>query len=266
MVTAAPPRSAPPRSDPVPFEVHLDVFAGPFDLLLRLISKHQLDVTEVALAQVTDEFLAHLRGAAAFDLEQATEFLVVAATLLDLKTARLLPAGEVEEEEDLALLEARDVLFARLLAYRAVKQVAELLGAGFAEEERWVPRNVGLEAQFAAVLPDVVVGVSAVQLAALAAAALVPRVPPEVSEDHLHLPRVSVREHAAAILEQLQTVGTASFRALCAGCRETIEVVARFLAVLDLFREGRVSLEQLAPFGELQVRWRPVAASAEGAS
>lgn len=258
--------AAPQREDPLPFEVHLDVFAGPFDLLLRLIGKHQLDVTEVALAQVTEEFLAHLQAAAAFDLDGATEFLVVAATLLDLKTARLLPAGEVDEEEDLALLEARDVLFARLLAYRAIKQVAQLLGERLAREERWIPHSVTLDPALADVLPDVLVGVGVERLAALAAAAFAARVPQTVAEDHLHLPRVSVREHAAAILEQLQTVGTASFRALCAGCRETIEVVARFLAVLELLREGRVAVEQLAPFGELQVRWRPAPPGAEGGS
>lgn len=244
------------RADAAPFEVHLDVFAGPFEVLLRLITKHELDVTEVALAQVTDEFMAYLR-AAPFDLGEATEFLVVASTLLSLKASRLLPAPVADDEEDLALLEERDLLFARLLQYRAYKQAAALLGQLMQDQRPWIPRMVGLPAELAAALPEVVLGVGPQRLAALAAAALRPRQPPEVSIEHVHAPRVSVREHAAIVLERLQELGAASFATLCSDCREVIEVVARFLALLDLYRDGRVAFAQSAPLGELQVAWQP---------
>lgn len=238
------------------FTVHLDAFEGPFDLLLQLISKHELDVTLIALSQVTDEFISFIRAMGGeFDLSQTTEFLVVAATLLDLKAARLLPSGEVEDEEDLALLEARDLLFARLLQYRAFKQAASLLGEMLRVAALSIPRSVGLEPQLAAALPEVVIQADAEQLAKIAAGALRPREVPSVGIDHLHVPRVSVREHLIVVAERLQTVGTASFRALCAGCTETIEVVARFLAILELYREGAVAFEQLEAMGELRVRW-----------
>jgi segregation and condensation protein A len=241
---------------PASFAVHLDVFEGPFDLLLSLIAKHKLDVTEVALSQVTDEFIAHIRAAgAAWDLGQATEFLVVAATLLDLKAARLLPAGEVDDEEDVALLEARDLLFARLLQYRAYKEAATLLAGLLAAESRRVPRLVTLEPRFAAAVPDVLIGIGLDQFAALAVRALTPREPPLVAVDHVHSGRVSVREQAVLLARRLAEVGTTSFRALVADCTETIEVVARFLALLELFREGHVTFEQIVPLGDLQCRW-----------
>ena len=238
------------------FAVHLDVFEGPFDLLLSLIAKHKLDVTEVALSQVTDEFIVHIRAmGAAWDLGQATEFLVVAATLLDLKAARLLPAGEVDDEEDVALLEARDLLFARLLQYRAYKQAAAILSGLLAEEARRYPRAVSLEPRFAAAVPDVLIGIGLDQFAALAVRALTPREPPVVAVDHVHQVRVSVREQAVLLAQRLAQAGTASFRALVADCTETIEVVARFLALLELFREGHVAFEQIVPLGDLQCRW-----------
>ena len=238
------------------FDVHLDVFEGPFDLLLNLIAKHKLDVTEVALSQVTDEFIAHIRAAgAAWDLGQATEFLVVAATLLDLKAARLLPAGEVDDEEDVALLEARDLLFARLLQYRAYKEAAAILGGLMAQEARRLPRAVSLEPRYAAAVPDVLIGIGLDQFAALAVRALTPKDPPVVAVDHVHAPRVSVREQAVLLARRLAEVGAASFRALVADCRETVEVVARFLALLELYREGHVSFEQIVPLGDLQCRW-----------
>jgi segregation and condensation protein A len=237
------------------FEVHLDVYAGPFDVLLGLISKHKLDVTEVALAQVTDEFVAFVRSGGGFDLEQTTSFLVVAATLLDLKAARLLPGLEVDDEDDLALLEARDLLFARLLQYRAYKQVAEWMRGAMAAEATWRPRTVSLPDSLVALMPEVRLDIGPHGLAILAAAAMAPKTPPVVDVDHLHTPRVSVREQAALLSERLVTVGAASFRALCADCEETIEVVARFLALLELFREGRVRFEQVSPLGDLRVSW-----------
>ncbi len=241
---------------PGDFQVHLSVFDGPFDLLLTLISKHRLDVTEVALAQVTDEFMAYIRGRSpAWDLEQATSFLVVAATLLDLKTARLLPTGEVEDEEDLALLETRDLLFARLLQYRAYRQVAAILSQRWVLESRRYVRSVGLEAKFVGLLPDVVLGLDAAQFAVLAARVLAPRLPPTVSLAHVHVPQVSVRDQALLLIDRLRRLSTASFRALTDDCPDRPTVVARFLAVLELFRDGLVAFTQFDPLGELQVSW-----------
>jgi segregation and condensation protein A len=238
------------------FSVHLDVFEGPFDLLLGQIAKHELDVTEVALAQVTDEFLAHIRSAGtAWDLGQATEFLVVAATLLDLKAARLLPGAEVEDEEDVALLEARDLLFARLLQYRAYKQAAAHLAGLLADEALSRPRTVALEAPFAGLLPEVLLGIGPTEFAALAARALTPREEPVVAVDHVHGAAVSVREQVALLQERLRASGGGSFRALTADCAGTLEVVARFLGLLELYREGLVAFEQAQALGELHVRW-----------
>ena len=239
------------------FQVHLgDVFEGPFDLLLGLIAKHKLDVTEVALAKVTDEFIGHIRaGGADWDLGQATEFLVVAATLLDLKAARLLPSGEVDSEEDLALLEARDLLFARLLQYRAYKQAASFLAGRMAEERGRFVRSVTLEPQFASLLPEVLLGLGPQEFAALAARALAPKPVPEISMAHLHAVKVSVREQAAILVAALRRAGSSTFRALTADCEGTVYVVARFLALLELYREGAVMFDQVSPLGELHIRW-----------
>jgi segregation and condensation protein A len=238
------------------FSVHLGQFEGPFDLLLSLISKHRLEVTELALHQVTDEFIGYIREqGSAWSLDEATEFLVVAATLLDLKAARLLPSGEVEDEEDLALLEARDLLFARLLQYRAYKQVSALFAERMSIAAQRIPRTVGLEPHFAALLPEVLLGLSPEQFASLAAQALTPREQAQVGVDHLHVPLVSVREQAAVLVGRLRRVRAATFRALVADCDTTMLVVGRFLALLELFREGMVAFEQLAPLGDLTVRW-----------
>ena len=238
------------------FHVRLPVFEGPFDLLLGLIAKHKLDVTEVALGVVTDEFIAYIRSAdQEWDLEQTTHFLVVAATLLDLKTARLLPSAEVEDEEDLALLEARDLLFARLLQYRAYKTVAAEIHRMIGEASRSHARVVGLEPQFASLLPEVLLGVGPDGLAMLAAKALAPKPIPEVSITHVHAPPVSVKEQAAMLVERLRRTRTASFRALVNDAPDTMTVIARFLALLELFREGAVAFDQVQPLAELTVRW-----------
>ena len=238
------------------FTVHLDGFEGPFDLLLGLIAKHKLDVTEVALSQVTDEFLSYIRAmGTGWDLGQVTEFLVVAATLLDLKAARLLPSGQVEDEEDVALLEARDILFARLLQYRAYKEASALLAGLFTDGSLRYPRAVSLEPRFAEALPEVLLGVGPEGFARIAAQAFTPRVTPVVGTDHIHVTRVSVREHAIVIAERLRRFTAMTFRALCHDCEGTLEVVARFLALLELYREGAVGFEQLTPLGELHVRW-----------
>jgi segregation and condensation protein A len=243
--------------------VHLDVFEGPFDLLLGLIAKHQLDITEVALATVTDEFIAHIRGGRdgggeqgrEWDLGQASEFLVIAATLLDLKAARLLPSAAVEDEEDLALLEARDLLFARLLQYRAFKQVAGVLAERMEQAGRRHARSVPLEPRFAQLLPELVMSITPEQLAAIAARALAPREVPTVGLSHLHAPAVSVREQAAVLVGRLRRQRSTTFRALTADADGTLVVVARFLALLELFRDGSVVFDQATPLGELTVRW-----------
>ena len=239
------------------FAVHLANFEGPFDLLLSLISKHKLDVTEVALSQVTDEFIAHIKAAGeVWDLEQTTSFLLVASTLVDLKAARLLPQGDVEDEEDLALLEARDLLFARLLQYRAFKLVAGLVEQQMVGEERRHPRSVGLEERFATLLPEVLIGLGLQEFAALAARALEPKpAPEEVGLAHIHAPAVSVREQAGVVVERLRGSGTLTFRALAGDAPDTMTRVARFLALLELFREGVVAFDQMTPLGELSVRW-----------
>ena len=256
-----------PEDEPAPgegsgFAVRLDNFEGPFDLLLSLIAKHKLDITEVALSQVTDEFIAHVKagagsdGTAQWDLEQTSSFLLVAATLLDLKAARLLPAGDVEDEEDLALLEARDLLFARLLQYKAFKQVAGVLERRLGEEAKRFPRAVGLEERFATLLPEVLIGIGLDQFAQLAAKALAPKPgPPELTLHHIHAPAVSVREQAAVVVDRLRRSGTLTFRALCGDSPDTLTTVARFLSLLELFREGAVAFDQVTPLGELTVRW-----------
>jgi segregation and condensation protein A len=238
------------------FAVRLDNFEGPFDLLLSLIAKHRLDITEVALSQVTDEFIAFIRQAGPeWDLEQTSSFLLVASTLLDLKAARLLPQGDVEDEEDLALLEARDLLFARLLQYKAFKQVASVLETRLAGEQRRFPRSVSLEERFATLLPEVLIGLGLEEFAGLAARALAPKPVQELSLSHLHAPTVSVREQAAVVVDRLRRQGTMTFRALSGDAPDTLTTVARFLALLELFREGLVSFDQVSPLGELTVRW-----------
>ncbi|MFF0475852.1 segregation and condensation protein A [Streptomyces sp. NPDC004284] len=255
-----PPAAGPPET-PAPggdgrFTVRLANFEGPFDLLLQLITKHKLDVTEVALSQVTDEFMAHLRALGPDgDLDQTTEFLVVAATLLDLKAARLLPVAEVEDEADLALLEARDLLFARLLQYRAYKRIAEIF------EERWEaeghrhPRTVGLEPHHAELLPEVVISLGAEGFAKLAAKAMRPKAEPQVYVDHIHAPLVSVRDQAAVVVALLRERGTAVFRELIEDAGDTLTVVARFLALLELYREKAVALDQETALADLTVSW-----------
>ena len=240
------------------FTVHLTNFSGPFDLLLQLIGKHKLDITEVALSQVTDEFIAHLRHAQdtqAWDLNETSQFIVIAATLVDLKAARLLPQGEVDDEEDLALLEARDLLFARLMQYRAFKLVAGWIAGTLAVQDRRLPRPGGLEEQYAKLLPEVDLTGMADHLAFLAGRALAPKPAVEVSLAHLHVPKVSVREQAEVIVARLREHTSLSFRALTADTEDRLVVVARFLALLELYREQTVAFEQVAPLAELTVRW-----------
>jgi segregation and condensation protein A len=244
------------ESAPSGFAVHLDNFEGPFDLLLQLIARHQLDITDVALSKVTDEFIAHLKAMGDdWQLDQTTQFLVVASTLLDLKVVRLLPSADLEDEEDLALLEARDLLFARLMQYRAFKQVAAVFEERLAAEARRYPRAVGLDERYASALPDVLITVSLDEFAALAAKALAPRPEPVLGLAHLHVPRVSIREQAAILVDRLRRHQTMTFRALVADSPDTLTTVGRFLALLELFRENAVAFEQVTPLGDLNIRW-----------
>ena len=238
------------------FQVHLANFTGPFDLLLQLISKHKLDVTEVALSAVTDEFIGYIKAAGdAWDLEQTSQFIVVAATLLDLKAARLLPSGEMTDTEDLALLEARDLLFARLLQYKAYKQIAAILVQRLTVEDRRHARSVGPDPRFASLLPEIQLRITPEELAALAAQAMAPKQADVISLAHLHTSTVSVREQAALVVDRLRRAGTLTFRSLAADAEDRVTTVARFLALLELFREQAVAFEQLTPLGELTIRW-----------
>jgi segregation and condensation protein A len=241
------------------FSVHLSNFDGPFDLLLQLISRHKLDITEVSLSLVTDEFIAYIRAlevsGEGWRLDQATEFLVVAATLLDLKAARLLPSGEVEDEEDLALLEARDILFARLLQYRAFKEIAASFQAMIEAADKAFPRVVALDPALSALLPEVLIGVGPERFASIAERVLTPKAPPVVAIEHLHTALVSVSEQSKLVVEALRHSKTMSFRSLCHDADSTMVVVARFLALLDLYRQGNLRFNQVIALGELQISW-----------
>ena len=241
------------------FSVHLSNFDGPFDLLLQLISRHKLDITEVSLSLVTDEFIAYIRSlevsGQGWQLDQATEFLVVAATLLDLKAARLLPSGEVEDEEDLALLEARDILFARLLQYRAFKEIAASFQTMIEAADKAFPRVVALDPALAALLPEVLIGVGPERFASIAERVLTPKSPPVVAIEHLHMALVSVSEQSKLVVEALRHSKTMSFRSLCHDADSTMVVVARFLAILDLYRQGNLRFNQVIALGELQISW-----------
>ena len=241
------------------FSVHLDNFDGPFDLLLQLISRHKMDITEVSLSIVTDEFIAFIRSLEAsgegWRLDQATEFLVIAATLLDLKAARLLPSGEVEDEEDLALLEARDILFARLLQYRAFKEIAATFAAQIEAADKSFARVVALDPALSALLPEVLIGVGATRFAAIAERCLTPKSPPVVAVHHLHSSSVSVAEESKRVVEALRAGRTLSFRNLISDADSTLVVVARFLALLDLYRQGVLRFDQVMALGELQISW-----------
>ncbi|GAA4365880.1 segregation and condensation protein A [Paeniglutamicibacter cryotolerans] len=244
------------------FELSLANFSGPFDLLLGLIAKRELDITEIALAEVTDEFISYIKALRVDSgdraLDEATEFLVVASTLLDLKAARLLPNAAAEEAEDFALLEARDLLFARLLQYKAFKEIAGWLGERFIEEADSFPRQVALEPDFAALLPDLIFNTTAEQLAEMARKVFAPKqvVPTEVALDHLHSAPVSIREQAELLAERLKSGVPVRFSALVADAGSQTVVIARFLALLELYREQVISFHQEAPLGELEVQWR----------
>ena len=241
------------------FSLHLDNFDGPFDLLLQLISRHKMDITEIALGAVTDEFISYIKqlenSENGWDLDKTTEFLVVAATLLDLKAAKLLPSGQIDDEADLALLEARDLLFARLLQYRAFKELSAIFAERIEREEKSFARLVALEPHFAQLLPEVLIGVGSQRFAAIANRVLTPKTTPTFSIEHIHRPLVSVAEQALKVVEHLRRMSRVSFRALIADADSTLVVVARFLALLELYKEGVVRFEQVVSLGELQISW-----------
>lgn len=248
--------TAAPAAEPVTFRVALGEFEGPFDLLLSLISKHELDITEISLSRVTDEFISYLRGLDSADsLDEASEFLLVAATLLDLKVAGLLPQGELVDAEDVALLEARDLLFARLLQYRAFKEASVWFQSELDAEATRHARSVRLEDKYRQRTPELVWNLTAEDFAALGTLALTPREIPVVGLDHLHAPLVSIREQAAHIVGMLRSGETFTFRQLVAGADQKGVVIARFLAVLELYRHAAIAFEQLEPLGELSLRW-----------
>ena len=256
----APTGSAPAGEGPAAagdgFRVALSNFDGPFDLLLSLISKHELDITEVSLSLVTNEFIAYLRELGPEEeLEEASEFLVVAATLLDMKVAGLLPQGELVDAESVALLEARDLLFARLLQYRAFKEVSAWFERCLRRESVRHTRSVRLDEKYRQAVPELVWSLSAEDFAALAMLAMTPKEIPHVGLDHLHAPLVSIREQAAIVVTLLRDAGSLSFRELIAGVSQPGVVVARFLSVLELYRHAALSFEQLEPLGELTLRW-----------
>ena len=239
------------------FSLNIGNFEGPFDLLLSLISKHQLDITSISLSQVTNDFIAYVRTLEDADqLEEASEFLVVAATLLDLKIAELLPKGEVVDAEDVALLEARDLLFARLLQYRAFKDISSWFQTAITMEARRVYRSVRLEDRFRTKQPELVWTVSLEDFARLAEETMTPREIPMVGLTHLHAPRVSIREQAAEVVALLRAATTLTFRELISSVRDRAVLVARFLSILELYRLGAVSFEQSESLGPLQITWR----------
>ena len=241
------------------FSLHLDNFDGPFDLLLQLISRHKMDITDIALGTVTDEFISYIKqlenSENGWDLDKTTEFLVVAATLLDLKAAKLLPSGQIDDEADLALLEARDLLFARLLQYRAFKELSAIFAERIEREEKSFARLVALEPHFAQLLPEVLIGVGAQRFAAIANRVLTPKTTPTFNIEHIHRPLVSVAEQALKVVEHLRRASRVTFRALIADADSTLVVVARFLALLELYKEGVVRFEQVISLGELQISW-----------
>lgn len=241
------------------FSLHLDNFDGPFDLLLQLISRHKMDITDIALGTVTDEFISYIKQLEnsdnGWDLDKTTEFLVVAATLLDLKAAKLLPSGQIDDEADLALLEARDLLFARLLQYRAFKELSAIFAERIEREEKSFARLVALEPHFAQLLPEVLIGVGSQRFAAIANRVLTPKTTPTLNIEHIHRPLVSVAEQALKVVEHLRRASRVTFRALIADADSTLVVVARFLALLELYKEGVVRFEQVISLGELQISW-----------
>ena len=251
----------------IDFQLQLDNFEGPFDLLLRLIGKHELDITTVSLARITDEFLQYVKKLdAKQEIDSASEFLVVAATLLDLKIATLLPQGEAVDSEDIALLEARDLLFARLLQYRAFKEIASWFQSAIDLESVRTPRQVRLEEQYRNLRPELEWNTSIEEFAAIAQLAFAPKEIPGVGLTHLHAPKVSIREQAGILMGKLRAKKRMSFRELIADCADRAEFVARFLGILELYRAGAIGINQENPFDDFMVNLEDAGLSDEALS
>lgn len=236
------------------YVVKTEVFEGPFDLLLHLIARQQVDIWQVSLSQITEDYLAEIRRMREVNLEVATEFLVVAATLLELKAARLLPSTDGEPDEVEALLEERDLLFARLLQYRAYKQVAELFGARIMGQGAFVPRRAA-EELLERVAPNLLTNVRPEDLTRLAAGAFIPVPVPEVSTEHIAPARLTVSEAVVELASRLRQGGPVAFESLLDRDSPTIDVVINFLALLELYKRSLIELEQTATFGVIMVRW-----------
>ncbi len=236
------------------YQVRLEVFEGPFDLLLHLIAKRELDIYEVSLAQITEEYLEHLRTMTELDLEVATGFLLVAATLIELKASRLLPGTRADDDELMAMAE-RDVLIARLLEYRAFKDAAERLAAMIVANAGYAGREAGPGSDFSHLLPDVLARVKPQELADIAVGALTPKRPPRVDVSHITPIRATVGEAAIEIGAILRDRGRATFRELTTTTPHRIDVVVRFLALLELYKRGYVELTQLGTFGDIEATW-----------
>lgn len=237
------------------YKVHTDIFEGPFDLLLRLITEQRVDLYEVALADIVDGFLAEVEAMQRLDLEVATEFLVIAATLVELKCRRLLPGRDEPDEEGLALLEERDYLLARLVECTTFSAAgAQLASAELAASKSW-PRLAGLDERFEGLQPDLLAYLSAGDVRAAALRALQPRPTPHVEVDHVLVDEVTVAEVVETLCASLPGSSPTSFRALTSAARTRMEVVVHFLGLLELYKQGLVELEQAATFGELRVLW-----------
>ena len=252
-----PPRGAPRYSRPVPYEVSTPVFEGPFDLLLHLIAKQQIDLYEVSLSAIVDSYLAHVEAMERLDLEVATEFLLIAATLIELKTSRLLPdVRDADLDDELSLWEERDLLLARLLECKTFKEAARALERLADRADRSRPRVAGMEERFMSLVPDVLAGVTPEDVRAALLRALAPKPPPpRVDLGHVAMIKASVKDSVDELSTVLAATGPTTFRRLTAGIEERIEVIVRFLALLELYKDGLVELDQSGNFGELRVTW-----------
>lgn len=239
------------------FALTLSNFEGPFDLLLSLISKHEMDITEVSLSRVTDEFIQYVKQLDEHqEMEQVSEFLVIAATLLDLKIVSLLPKGELVDAEDVALLEARDLLFARLLQYKAFKEVSSWFSTRIEIEAKRLAREVPIENRFRESTPELVWTMTLEEFHALSQDVFTPLEIPGIGLTHLHAPAISIREQATAVILRLRKAGSLTFFDLIRGESDRAVVVARFLAVLELYRLSAIAMKQDGPLADLEISWQ----------
>lgn len=246
-------------------DVSTPVYDGPFDLLLQLILKEQVDLYEVNLSRIVDAYLHEIEKLQALDLDVTTEFLLIAATLVELKTRRLLPnTTDVDLDEELALWEERDLLLARLIECKTFKDVAQVFSSLADEADLSFPRTVGPDERFAGLLPDLLEGTSVRRLQSAAIRALTPKPVPVVDLFHVNPISITVADAVAELIDELPRVGRISFRRLTADLADRIEVIVRFLAVLELFKQGYVDVDQPERFGDIEVVWcAPADASAE---